>query len=211
MNNLLGSNSYEKINLPMRKDPSPIALFISNQNKNIGISAVIELLRLINIDHVDPSDIEIIQLDTGQPKVKFKKPISSKEIHISFSHKDKFEVVATSFTPSGIDIEKKRSFNSKLIEKIFVESEFANKNKIFNYIDVINEEKDMDIACTCLFSLKESVSKAVGKGLKIKFNEIRINLMKNKARIEITYLKEIFHGYLIKKGSYVISFVEKIN
>ena len=211
MNSLFGPNSFEKIYFPMRKDPNPIALLISNQKNDIGIHAVIELLELININEVDPSDIEIFKLNTGQPDVQFKKAILDKKVYISFSHKDEYEVVATGLTPNGIDIEKKRTFNSKLIKKLFLESEFRSRNDIYYYLNDINERNDKDLACTYLFSLKESVAKAVGKGLKIKFNEIYIDLTKNTKWIEITYLNQIFHGYLTRKDNHIISFVEKIN
>ena len=211
MNNSLNCNSYKRIFFPKRKYPNPIVIFFSNQGDNIGKSAVIKLLESASIKKIDQSHINIFKYDSGQPGVQFKDEALNEKVYISFSHKDDYHVVAAGLKPLGIDIEKKREFYPTIIRAIFTERESQNIKHIFKFINDKEAEKDMNLAYTCLFSLKESVSKAIGRGLGINFKKILINLTENSIKIHVLNDMSIFQGYLTLMKDKIISLIEKIN
>lgn len=204
-------NPIEKINFSTRKDPSPITLFLSKQKENIKKLAVIELLKLINIKNVKLSDIKLVQLDSGKPKVQLKNGLFDEEIYVSFSHKDDLHLVAAALKPIGVDIEKKRNFSLGLVKKTFTEAEIQSFGKIFEFINNDNIKKKMDFAYTSGFSLKESASKVIGRGLSIDFRKILINFKEDKIKINILGSNCEFLGYITQKYGYIISLIEQIN
>ncbi|NHI94176.1 MAG: 4'-phosphopantetheinyl transferase superfamily protein [Candidatus Lokiarchaeota archaeon] len=204
------AHSQKEIFFQNRTKKTPILVYLSDKKENMGKMAVKDLLYSMGID-IKNSNIVIEKLDSGQPKVHLQEIKSNKNINLSFSHKGKYHLVAVGLTPIGIDIEKKRNFSLNFINKILTKNEIEDINKIFYFINTKKEEVDINFACTCLFSLKESVSKAIGKGLAINFHRIIIKYDKNSIKIKINHSDLAFEGYLKYEKGHIISLVEAIN
>ncbi|MHA1893574.1 MAG: 4'-phosphopantetheinyl transferase family protein [Candidatus Helarchaeota archaeon] len=178
----------------------------------ISKAAIIDILKFYNIENISPSNIFITRLESGQPNVKLKKINFNKGINISMSHKDDLYLAAAGEDSIGIDIEKRRIFNQNMIEKIFNPQEIINKMDVNRHVSDARIELDENLFFTCLFSLKESVSKALGKGLKLNFRNMQINL--NEPVINIEYQNSKgdclhFIGIIMIKNGYIISLVER--
>ena len=162
----------------------------------------IKFLNSIQNSRILPTDIIIKKTAHGKPYLEFSKKVESK-----------ISIVAIGFRNLGIDIEKIRFFNSKLLKKIFSEDEFKNAKLFFKYADFKNRVKDINIAYSIMFSIKESVSKAIGLGLKLDFKKIKISIKEEIIKIKVRYMnvKQEYSAIYILKEDFVCTLVEQIN
>ncbi len=103
---------------------------------------------------------------------EFKKPYT-KNIFFNVSHSGNYVALVKDKEEVGIDIELIDKDKVKLSNKIFTQSE----------LDWINE-KDSDNRFFYLWVIKESVIKAIGKGLSVPLQTIDININENYVLVE---------------------------
>lgn len=82
-------------------------------------------------------------------------------IHFNISHTSYAMICAVSYMPVGIDIEKKRKINRRIMSRYFTEPE---RNYVFS------ENYHQDERFTRIWTMKESYVKFTGKGLHQSFD-----------------------------------------
>lgn len=130
----------------------------STQNPNHYIPSIIaDLLVIKGVRDITGKTIKNVQYSYNE----YGKPFLNPEIgvHFNITHSERFVIVAFSHYNIGIDIEKIRDINLKIVDQIFSaqEQEFLEnvpQIKRLNYFYLI-------------WTLKESYIKALGKGLSI--------------------------------------------
>jgi phosphopantetheinyl transferase len=91
---------------------------------------------------------------------------SSNELYTSKSHSYKYAAALVSTKPCGIDVEYKRSRSNYLLSYITNSSE----KDLWNYYT-----NQANSPCTAVWVVKESVSKGLGSGIFLPFNQIMLS------------------------------------
>ena len=100
------------------------------------------------------ASILLINKYSGEGELKyneFEKPYKDNGIFFSVSHSEDYIVIAVSDSNIGIDIEKVRTMNNKVIKYVLSDKEYSHFNDIDDFFN--------------MWTIKESVSKCLGTGL----------------------------------------------
>lgn len=179
----------------------------------IGKIAVLNVLASCKIKDILPSQIILKKNHLGMPIIELNNVPIDFDIHVSISHKDDLNIAAAGLNRIGIDIERKRHFGPIFIKRIFTEKEIERSIQIFNHIDSNKNGIDKDLAYTCLFSIKESVAKALGYGLRIDFREINIIPSDSDIKVELKRFKDqdfCFNPLIYLKNNYIFTLIEYV-
>lgn len=128
----------------------------------------------------------------GKPTVEAPLPI-----HLSLSHTKGIVCAVSSLSPIGIDCEHLRTFSPKVIAR------FTSADEIHS-LGETNPE-----LLTKLWCAKESVSKALGRGLSLDLRSIHLTKFLDYSRQKIN--KEMFHAALEGRDEEFIIKFAKIN
>jgi 4'-phosphopantetheinyl transferase len=110
------------------------------------------------------------------------------DIHFNISHASGAIICAVSDRPVGVDIEKKRKINRRIINKYFTESES-------NY--VFSENYHQDERFTRIWTMKEAYVKYTGKGMHQSFDTFDVF----KIQGLITFLYQGYYISVCQRGS----------
>lgn len=113
--------------------------------------------------------------------------IGRSDIFFNISHSGSFAVCAFSDKPVGVDIEEHHKFDDEFMRAVFTESETAHLSSF---------SEDRDIACTDLWTVKESLMKHSGTGLSLEPKEVHI--------ISVGPLKAQVRGYDCEKLNFTL-------
>lgn len=112
----------------------------------------------------------------------FQKPFVDSNIYFNLSHSGKYIVCAfCSSSKVGIDIERVRSLNISVFENVFTPYEWQTLNKSTAV------QKDF----FKIWTIKESITKAIGKGLFISLNQIETSFYTARYESENWYHHEV--------------------
>ncbi|MCR5670159.1 MAG: 4'-phosphopantetheinyl transferase superfamily protein [Butyrivibrio sp.] len=92
------------------------------------------------------------------------------DFYFNISHSGNMVALAVSDKEVGLDIEKERSFNEALRKRVFG----SEDRLLLNEIEKTIEDGNTDIACTCLWTVKESIMKYTGMGLLMDPSKIKL-------------------------------------
>ena len=109
------------------------------------------------------------------------------DIHFNISHASGAIICAVSDQPVGVDIEKKRKIDLRIINKYFTESE---RNYVFS------ENYHQDERFTRIWTMKEAYVKCTGKGLHQSFDTFDVL----KIQGLITFLYKDYHIAICQEG-----------
>ncbi len=109
---------------------------------------------------IDGSMLKIIRNQYGKPFLE-----DHPDIHFNLSHTAGAIVCAVSDRPVGIDIEKKRKVNARVINRFFTENERAF---------ILAGDNDQDARFTKIWTMKEAYAKHTGKGLHQPFDSFDV-------------------------------------
>lgn len=98
--------------------------------------------------------------NTGKPYLS-----SHPHIHFSLSHCEAGVACGVSNTPIGVDIETIRKFDTNVINRVF---SIAEK-------EILERAENPSLACTIMWTLKESWLKATGEGLSYPLRQLLIH------------------------------------
>lgn len=140
---------------------------------------------------IDYESLEIEFNESGKPYFK------NSKYFFNTAHSGKYAICVISDKEIGIDIEEIKDFKEKVAERIFTKKEKQ-------YIEICADKEDMFYR---LWTLKESYSKCIGKGLNIPFNQIELSGEDN--RIVVNGGKE-YQFYEQKYENYRIAWCVKI-
>lgn len=113
---------------------------------------------------IDYENLEIVFNESGKPYFK------NSKYFFNTAHSGKYAICVISDKEVGIDIEEIKDFKEKVAERMFTKREQQ-------YIEICPDKEDMFYR---LWTLKESYSKCIGKGLNIPFNSIELSGEDNK-------------------------------
>lgn len=113
---------------------------------------------------IDYENLEIVFNESGKPYFK------NSKYFFNTAHSGKYAICVISDKEVGIDIEEIKDFKEKVAERMFTKREQQ-------YIGICPDKEDMFYR---LWTLKESYSKCIGKGLNISFNSIELSGEDNK-------------------------------
>ncbi len=229
--NTKNTKSYYKDTNSMKKNietfhneniDDPLSLTFRNNKSSfnfligiiLGKFVIKNYLKIFFNKHIQFSQIFIKKNEYGKPIVFFNdEKVNIDNLHLSISHKDDWNIAAVSFKKIGIDIEKVRYFNNSLLKRIFTNYEIDNANEVFHYLIPNNFNSDLNLAYTCMFSIKEAVSKAMGLGLRIDFQKINLNFNDDRIKIKINQFKnskDEYYTIIHLINNYIFTLVEKI-
>lgn len=110
---------------------------------------------------VDPNSLVICKNDFGKPYLR-----DYPHIHYNVSHTKGAIVCALADEPVGIDIERIKRFNKRIVELFFTKDE---QNYIFAGSNTKQKERFVEI-----WTKKEAYVKWIGKGMEIPFNTFSV-------------------------------------
>lgn len=113
---------------------------------------------------IDYENLEIVFNESGKPYFK------NSKYFFNTAHSGKYVICVISDKEVGIDIEEINDFKEKVAERMFTKREQQ-------YIEICPDKEDMFYR---LWTLKESYSKCIGKGLNVPFNSIELSGEDNK-------------------------------
>lgn len=132
-----------------------------------------KLLRSVLLENGIPeSRQEFVYNRYGKPSLK--------EIygcHFNISHCEELAVCATAENPVGVDAEKIRKFPEHVLRRCFTERE----------IKFVRENSSPETAFFQLWTLKESLVKAIGKGLSYPLKKAEFNIENNHITVNSEY------------------------
>ncbi|WP_029231145.1 4'-phosphopantetheinyl transferase family protein [Butyrivibrio sp. VCB2006] len=112
------------------------------------------ILLLKGLEKLGMTDAVIVEGEDKKPYIQ-----GATDVEFNLSHSGDLVVCAFSDACVGIDVQKTKSFNRKLVN-------FVYKDEEIKYIKYRSETQfDMDLLCTKMWTMKESVMKYYGKGL----------------------------------------------
>jgi len=213
--------NFAKINndkLLTNKEKLEINAISANRRKSEKIAGKVTTKLLANsllrpaLDKPIPLEmIEVLSSDTPvqcvilEPSVTFKKKFS-------ISHSHDLVCVASSDSPIGIDIEKIRTLDTKLVSEICGDSLLI---EIENYIlnSQLNQSGHgfLSVALPLvIFTQKEAVLKAAGVGVGNGLEGVSIKTISINQAIEISYQNETYSVSTLLSHEYVLSIARKV-
>lgn len=130
-------------------------------------------------------------------KTQFGKPVVNniKDFHFSISHSDRFLVIATHTQPIGVDVQKIKSTNLKIVDRFFSKDEInafssVPKNKQLSYFFDLWTLKESFVKCCGLgfsnmpfysFSIiiDDNITIKMSNGTKINYNFSKYDIKSN--------------------------------
>ena len=127
------------------------------------------LLRYLTIREygIANKDISIEYLERGKPFFTGE----AKDIHFNISHAQNYVVCAIGDSNVGIDVEHVKDKDVKIASKVLTKDEYARWNAL--------PDETRNFEFYRFWTLKESYSKYVGKGLGIEFSKVNVSEDKN--------------------------------
>jgi len=163
-----------KINMLMMKDSKYLSLGVELLIKKALIDA-----------GLDYEKTEIIFNEFGKPYLK------DGNLFFNTSHSGKFAICVIADKEVGIDIQEIKDLKTKIAERYFTKKENQ-------YIDISDDKDDMFYR---IWSLKESYSKCVGKGLSLPLNSYELSNIDNNIVIDgkddYQFFEQKFDNYRI--------------
>lgn len=169
--------------------------FVRWQDRQANILGKFLLIRWLKNNKYDANVLKEIEF------TKYGRPFLPIDIEFNISHSGSYVLCAISKgVRLGVDIEEKKDIDINSFKSVFTEDEFKHIVESSNSIDSFYR----------LWSVKESVIKADGRGLSIPLKEIHFFLNKNTAVIEEKkwFLKELHFNKNYR--SYLATNLQKI-
>ncbi len=145
-------------------DDDELTRFKRYQNNSSAMQFLVGrlLLRYMLSKHYQLSyhSINIVYNDYGKPT------LSANDIYFNIAHSGKWVVCAIADSPVGIDIEKINKWRPIVARRLFSADEYK--------VLLTHKGRARDDYFYTLWTLKESYSKAIGRGLTLPFNALNI-------------------------------------
>ena len=127
---------------------------VRNQKHIFLINTLVDKLK--EYFNISISKDDIVYDKLGKPYIK------DNQKKFSFSYSDEIAVIGISDYNLGIDVEKIKQYDEKIVNKIYSKEEF----------DFINNSKNKDYEYTKLWTYKEAYVKSKGTGIDKNFNKL---------------------------------------
>lgn len=164
-----------------KKDKKKIDIYKQDKDKSLSL-----LARYLEKNILEGHKIYISS--TGKPTIKG-------QIQYNLSHKDKYVLFGLSNSSIGVDIEINKNLEGNFIDNIMSPIEKKNAS-------------NLGISPIAIFSIKESLLKCLGAGIKRKLSEEEIIFKSSKS---FYYQNKIYYFKLFFYEEYVLSFVSEID
>ena len=160
---------------------------LSNKNAKY-LSLAVELLikKACEDFGIDYLNKEIVFNENGKPSFK------NSKYFFNTSHSGKYALCVISDKEVGCDIEEIKEYKEKVAKRFFTTKENE-------YLDLTNDKDELFYR---LWTIKESYSKCIGKGLTIPLNSFEVSSNSNNVIIKG---KDNYHFFEFKHDNYQIS------
>jgi len=190
---LINENNFDKLLMSVkqyrREKISKLSLI---KSKYLSLAVELLIKKVCEDFGINYENEEIVFNEFGKPSFKKSK------VYFNSAHSGKYALCIASDVMCGADIEEIRDYKEKVADRFFT----SNEKK---YLELTNEKEDLFYR---LWTLKESYSKCIGKGLSVPLNSFELVAKDNNIIIKdnLTY-----QFYELKHDNYRIAFCLNIN